>query len=49
MQDDDVGAVLKRLQSLNLPERGLVVVDFLEGDGEVVGEAAGSVDVGVGA
>lgn len=47
MQDDDVWGTLKDLQSLDFPEGRLVVVNFFEGDGEVIGETTASVDVGV--
>lgn len=49
MQNDDVRAVLERLKGLDLAERRLVVVDLLESDDDAVDEAAGAVDVGVGA
>lgn len=49
VEEDDVGAVVERLEGLDLAEGGLVVVDLLEGDGGGVGAAAGLVDVGVGA
>lgn len=45
MQDNDVGAVLKGLESFDLAECGLVIVNFLEGDDEVVRQAAAFVDV----
>lgn len=47
VQNDDVWGALQELQSVDFSEGGLVVVDFLEGDGEVVGEAAAAVHVGV--
>lgn len=45
MQNDDVGALLQRLEGLDFPVGRLVVVDFLEGDYEGIGEAAGLIDV----
>lgn len=49
MQDDDVRGVVEDLECLDFAEGGLVVVDLLERDDEVVGEATGPVHVGVGA
>lgn len=48
-EGDDVGGVAERLEGLDLAEAALVVVDLLQGDGEVVGSPAGAVDVGVSA
>lgn len=49
VEEDDIRAVLERLEGLDLAEGGLVVVHLLQGDGGGVGAAAGLVDVGVGA
>lgn len=49
MHVDDVRGALEDLKGVDLSERRLVVVDLLEGDGDRVGSASGSVDVGVGA
>lgn len=47
VQNDDVWESLEELQRIDFSERGLVVVDFFEGDDEAVGEATAAVDVGV--
>lgn len=48
VQNHDVWGALEELQRVDFSEGGLVVVDFLEGHGEAVGEATATVDVGVG-
>ena len=47
VQYDDVWGSLQHLKGFDFSESRLVVVDLLEGDGKVVGEAAAAVDVGV--
>lgn len=47
VHNDDVWESLEELQRVDFSESGLVVVDFLEGDDEAVGEATATVDIGV--